>query len=79
MLFRSDDELPDSLRALKPGERRAAIDKSMADRKALNDRMTELLRKREQYTLEQRKNAPAKLSDSFDRAVAETLKAQIRR
>jgi hypothetical protein len=74
-----DDDLPDNLRALKPAQRQAEIDKSMATRKALTDRMTELVKKRDAYVLEQRKNAPAKPADSFDRAVAETLKAQIKR
>jgi hypothetical protein len=74
-----DDDLPDNLRALKPAQRQAEIDKSMAARKALTDRMTELVKKRDAYVLAQRKNAPAKPADSFDRAVAETLKAQIKR
>ena len=51
----------------------------MAERKALNDRMAELVKKRDRYVAEQRKNAPAKPADLFDRAVAETLKAQIKR
>jgi hypothetical protein len=74
-----DDDLPDNLRALKPAQRQAEIDKSMATRKALTDRMTELVKKRDAYVLAQRKSAPAKPADSFDRAVAETLKAQIKR
>ena len=75
----NDDDLPDNLRTLKPAQRQAAIDKSMAERKALTDRMTELVKKRDAYVVAQRKNAPAKPADSFDRAVAETLKAQIKR
>ncbi len=74
-----DEDLPDTLRAMKPQERQAAIDKSMAERKGLNARMAELVKKRDQYVIEQRKNAPTKPADSFDRAVAETLKAQIKR
>jgi Mg-chelatase subunit ChlD len=74
-----DEDLPDNLRALKPVQRQAEIDKSMATRKTLTDRMTELVKKRDAYVLEQRKTAPAKPADSFDRAVAETLKAQIKR
>jgi hypothetical protein len=35
--------------------------------------------KRDAYALEQRKHAPGRPSDSFDRAVAETLKAQLKR
>jgi Mg-chelatase subunit ChlD len=74
-----DEDLPDNLRALKPVQRQAEIDKSMATRKVMTDRMTELVKKRDAYVLEQRKNAPAKPADSFDRAVAEALKVQIKR
>ena len=74
-----DEDLPDTLRAMKPQERQAAIDKNMAERKGLNARMAALVRKRDQYVLEQRKNAPAKPADSCDRALVETLKAQIKR
>jgi hypothetical protein len=74
-----DEDLPDTLLAMKPQERRAAIDKSMAERKGLNARMAELVKKRDRYVIEQRKNPPTKPADSFDRAVAETLKAQIKR
>jgi hypothetical protein len=72
-----DDDLPDTLRALKPAERQAAVDKNMTERKALNDRMAALVKKRDAYVLEQRSKAP-KSADSFDRAVAETLKSQIK-
>jgi hypothetical protein len=74
-----DDDLPDNLRALKPEQRQAALDKNGAERKVLNDRMAELIKKRDAYAAEQRKKAPARLADSFDRAVAETLKVQIKR
>jgi hypothetical protein len=74
-----DDDLPDALRSLSANERRALIDKQMAERKALNERMTELVKKRDRHVEEQRRNAPTRAVDSFDRAVAETLKAQIRR
>ncbi len=73
------DELPDSLRAMSPAERQALIDKHMAQRKALNQRIGELVKKRDQYVLDQHKKSPAPAADSFDRAVAETLKAQIKR
>ena len=74
-----DEDLPDTIRALKPEQRQAAVDKNSAERKSLNARMTELVKKRDAYVLEQRKSAPGKPADSFDRAVAETLKAQIKR
>jgi hypothetical protein len=74
-----DEDLPDNLRALKPVQRQAEIDKNATERKALNARMADLVKKRDAYMIEQRKNAPAKPADSFDRAVAETLKVQIKR
>jgi len=73
------DQLPESLRALKPEERQTAIDQRMAQRKALTERMTALVQKRDQYVLEQRKKAPTRTADSFDRAIEETLRAQIKR
>jgi hypothetical protein len=74
-----DDDLPDALRPMKPAERQAAIDKQMTERRELNAHLSELVRKRDQYVLDKRNTAPAKTGDSFDRAVAETLKAQIKR
>ena len=47
-----DEDLPDTLRAMKPAERQAAIDKNQAERKGLNSRMAELVKKRDQYVLE---------------------------
>ena len=41
--------------------------------------MAELVKKRDAYVAEQRKKAPAKPANSFDRVVEETLKAQIKR
>jgi len=74
-----DDELPDAFRTMKPEERQAAISRQMSDRKALNDRMTELVKKRDAFVAEQQKKQPVKAADSFDRAVQSTLKAQIKR
>jgi hypothetical protein len=73
-----DDDLPERLRAMKPEQRIAAIGKTMAERKALNERMSALVKKRDAYVIEQRGKTP-KQADSFDRVVAETLRAQIRR
>jgi len=74
-----DEELPDTLGRLAPAQRQEIIDKTMSERKALTDRMTELVKKRDQYVLDQRKSAPQKKADSFDRAVEETLRAQVKR
>ncbi|MBM3527977.1 MAG: VWA domain-containing protein [Alphaproteobacteria bacterium] len=74
-----DDDLPDAVRGMSPADRKAHVEKQAAARKALNERMADLVRKRDTHAAEQRKKAPAHAADSFDRAVAETLKTQVRR
>jgi hypothetical protein len=74
-----EEELPASLRGLDPAQRESAISKNMSERKALTERMAELVKKRDQYVVERRKKAPQKTADSFDRAVEETLRAQVKR
>src|SRR4051794_11869468 len=73
-----DEELPGNLRALKPEQRAAELDKQMNDRKALNEKLAALVAKRDKYVAEHREKSPPKAS-SFDRAVEETLRAQIKR
>ncbi len=73
------EDLPDSLRGMSAHERQAFIDKQMAKRKALNERMAALVKKRDQYVREQAAKAPTRTADSFDRAVEETLRAEIKR
>lgn len=74
-----DEDLPEPFRGLTAGEREAAVQNRMAQRKALNDKMTELVKRRDRFVAEKRKAEPARTGDSFDRAVEETLKAQIKR
>ena len=74
-----DEELPDNVRSMNADERQQFIDKQMAARKTLNERMATLVKQRDGYVLEQAKKAPAKPADSFDRVVADTLRAQIKR
>ena len=73
-----DEELPANLRAMKPEQRMEEIDRQMKQRKALNEKLTALVAKRDKYVAEQREKAPPKAS-SFDRVVEDTLKAQIKR
>ena len=73
-----DDELPPTLRAIKPEMRMAELDKQMKDRKALNEKLAALVTKRDKYVAEQTAKAPPKAS-SFDRVVEDTLRAQIKR
>lgn len=73
-----DDELPETLRALSPDQRAAELDRQMQQRKALNEKLAVLVTKRDRYVAERRSKTPRRTS-SFDRAVEETLKAQIGR
>ncbi len=73
------DELPDSLRGMTPEQRQAYVDKQMAERKTLNERLAALVKQRDRYVREQAKKAPPRTGDSFDRAVEATLRAQIKR
>jgi hypothetical protein len=54
------------------------VNKQMGQRKALNEKLSALVVKRDKYVAEQRTKAPPKAS-SFDRVVEDTLKAQIKR
>ena len=61
------------------GSKRAAVlDKQMTSRKALNAKLAVLVAKRDRYVAEQQAKSAPKTS-SFDRAVADTLRAQIAR
>jgi von Willebrand factor type A domain len=73
-----DEELPENLRALKPEQRMAELDRQMKQRNALNEKLAALVAKRDKYVAEQTAKAPPKTS-SFDGAVKEALRAQIKR
>lgn len=74
-----DDELPDTLRKLSPDQRAAEVEKQTQTRKSLNEKLAALVRKRDAFVAEKKRSAvPAKAS-SFDRAVEETLKVQIKK
>src|SRR4029078_10563340 len=73
-----DEELPDNLRAPKPEQRMDEVNKQTGQRKALNEKLSALVAKRDKYVSDQRAKAAPKAS-SFDRVVEDTLKAQIKR
>lgn len=73
-----DDELPASLRAMKPEQRADELTRQMKQRNELNEKLTALVAKRDKFVADARDKAPSKAS-SFDRAVEDTLKAQIKR
>jgi len=74
-----DEDAPEAMRGLSAEQRAAMLDKQMEKRAALNARMAALVKKRDGYVVEQAKKAPQRKSDSFDQAVADTLKAQMKR
>ena len=55
-----DDELPDQVRHMNAAERSAFIDKQSAERKALNERMAELVKQRDRFVLDSAKKAPTR-------------------
>ncbi len=72
-----DEEIPEKMRTMKPAERQAHIDALKETRAKLNGELEGLVKKRDQYVLDQRKKEPAAKGDSFDRAVETTLRKQI--
>jgi hypothetical protein len=74
-----DDDLPDNVRKMNEAERQAFIDKQLAERKALNEKLAALVKQRDAYMAAERRKVPVKTGDSFDRAVESTLKAQIKK
>jgi hypothetical protein len=73
-----DEELPEAVRQMNAAERQSLVDKQQTARKTLNERMARLVKQRDAYAAEQAKKAPKPAADSFDRTVAETLKAQVK-
>ena len=72
-------ELPESLQKLAPAARKAELEKQSAERKALDEKLTELVRKRDVYADAERKKRPANAKkDSFDQVVEDTLRMQIK-
>jgi hypothetical protein len=73
-----EDDLPDALRLAPPAQRQETVTKQMTERKALNERMTALVGKRDAFIAAQQKKQPVR-ADSFDRAVQSALRTQIKR
>jgi hypothetical protein len=74
-----DEDVPDAMRGLSIEQRTAMLDQQMDKRTGLNERMAALVKKRDAYVIEQAKKAPRPQGDSFDKVVAETLRAQMKR
>jgi Mg-chelatase subunit ChlD len=72
-------ELPDNLQKLSPAARKAEIEKQGAERRTLEDKLAQLVRQRDEFTVAERKKEPKDAKkDSFDQVVEETLRMQIK-
>ena len=71
-----EEELPDSFKGLSFGERRARLDKVVAERGAISAQVVELSKKREAWL---RKESGSRKTDSFDARLVESLKGQAAR
>jgi hypothetical protein len=74
-----DNDLPDELRRMSPAERQSHLERRMQERRALNERLAEVVRQRDRHIADARSQEPRPAADSFDRAVERTLRAQIAR
>jgi hypothetical protein len=74
----AEKDLPDDLKVMPVLKRKQWLADKMQSRKLLQNKMAELIAKRDAYVLEQRKKKVASTKlDSFDSAVEETLKSQL--
>jgi len=73
-----DADLPDDLKKLEPAARQKEIDKRLAERKKLREEILKLSKLRDDFIADAQKKQSRKVN-SFDSAVAESLKAQLNR
>jgi Mg-chelatase subunit ChlD len=73
-----EKELPEELQSLALEKRKVWVNERLAARQALEKRMEALVAKRDAYVAEERrKTETSRTTDSFDRAVEETIKVQM--
>ena len=70
-------ELPEVLQGKSAPERQAYVEQQRTKRAALTAQMAELVGRRDAYIAEQAKQSASASTDSFDRAVEETLRTQL--
>jgi hypothetical protein len=73
-----ESELPADLKAMKPAERKAEIEKRMAERKKIREEILSLTAQREKYLKEHSTAGKDGKSTSFDSAVNAALKKQMK-
>lgn len=73
----AEAELPDSLRKLAPAKRQEALDKAVAERKAIREKIVTLSKQRDQYLAEQRRKKGGGKA-GLDEAISSSLARQIK-
>lgn len=71
----SEDELPETYKAMTPDERRAAVEAKVAERGALNDQMADLVAERDAWLAEKMAEAENAETDAFDLKVRESVRS----
>jgi len=71
-------DLPEALQSMAPAERKALVETQTAKRKALDERMSGLVKQRDAHIAAERAKQP-QARDSFDRVVEDTLRKQVMR
>jgi hypothetical protein len=72
-------ELPEEMKAMKPEDRQVFVEKRLDERVKLEGRMTDLVAKRNDFIAKEKSSQPkGKTADSFDNAVQETLRSQLK-
>jgi len=77
-----EDQLPESLKKMSPEERKAQVAKLSDQRKAIQAKIAKLDQLRRVYLAEQERKVQATAAApaaSFERAVTESVKAQVNR
>ena len=74
-----DEELPDELKAKPSAARQVWLDERLKQRSELEAKMAALIAKRDEFVLaESKKSVAPKTADSFDSAVEDTLRLQLK-
>ncbi len=74
-----DENLPESMRGLSAAERHAQVERNLNARRRLNERLSTLIAERDTFIAAQRSKMARHTGDSFDRAIEQTLRMQIKR
>ncbi len=74
-----DAELPENLQKLAPAARKVELEKQSAERKAVDEKLSQLVKQRDAFVATERQKRPANAKkDSFDQVVEDTLRMQIK-